>query len=218
MSNGKTRPLGSGGFTPAGSIVNIVLVALVVVVLVLCVGVFVLYNHDKSSSDDARSVQQAFTQLNETYNDISGKYTALIANDADLKERYNTLNTNYKNVSDNYASLKNQSDITTVKLGEFMENDPTVAYTYRIQANDSLNFDNSSNVTTSDLVVTLYNVGKTDLNNVIVRCKIQSLVTNQTSELPAPQPISIPSLSKKQVFFYNLDNATQVEAVYVTLT
>jgi len=163
-------------------------------------------------------VQQAFTQLNETYNDISGKYTALIANDADLKERYNTLNTNYKNVSDNYASLKNQSDITTVKLGEFMENDPTVAYTYRIQANDSLNFDNSSNVTTSDLVVTLYNVGKTDLNNVIVRCKIQSLVTNQTSELPAPQPISIPSLSKKQVFFYNLDNATQVEAVYVTLT
>lgn len=216
MSNGKTRPLGSGGLTPSGSIVNIALVALVVIVLVLCVGVFVLYNHDKSAGDDAANAKQALTQLNDSYNDISGKYTALIANDADLKERYNTLNTNYKNVSDNYASLKNQSDTATVKLGEFMENDPTVAYTYKIQTNNSLNFDNSSNVTTSDLVVTLYNVGKTDLDNVIVRCKIQSLVTNQTSEL-APQPISIPSLSKKQVFFYNLDNTTRVEAVYVTM-
>ena len=211
MSNGKSKSLNSGGFTPAGSIVNIAIVVLVVIVLVLCAGVFVLYNHDKSASDDAKAAQDSLSVLNASYGDLSGKYTALVANNADLSERYNTLNTNYNNVSGNYNSLKNQSDTTTVKLGEFLENDPTVAYTYNITANG-----NTSNITTMLLTVTAYNVAKVDISNVVVTVNIMSIIDNQTSQLTDTIP-AMPALSKKQVFFDGLSNTTRVQSVTVRI-
>ncbi len=212
MSNGKSKSLNSGGFTPAGSIVNIAIVVLVVIVLVLCAGVFVLYNHDKTTSDSAKSAQDSYNLLNASYDDLSGKYTALVANDADLNQRYNALNTNYNNVSGNYDSLKNQSDSMTVKLGEFMESDPTVAYTYNITANNSVD-----NVTSMLLTVTAYNVARVDINNVVVTVNIVSaLDANQTGQLTTTIPL-MPALSKKSVYWDNLNNTTRVQSVWVKI-
>ena len=170
-----------------------------------------LYNHDKGASDDAKSAKDSYSVLNASYDDLSGKYTALVANDADLSERYNELNTNYHNVSGNYDSLKNQSDSMTVKLGEFLENDPKVAYTYNITANGT-----ASNVTTMILTVSAYNVAKVDISNVVVTVNIISILDNSTGQLTKTIP-AMPALSKTQVVFDNLDNTTRVQSVWVNI-
>ncbi|HTY89621.1 MAG TPA: hypothetical protein VMC84_00425 [Methanocella sp.] len=208
MSNGKS--LSSGGFKPAGSLSTIVVIVLVVVVLILCAGVFMLYNNEKGASNDAASARQAYTALNESYNDLSGRYTALVANNADLSQRYDILNADYKNTSADYASLKNQSETTTVKLGEFLENDPAVAYNYNIMSNTTNN-----NTTTLDVKVNVYNVCKTDVSNVVVKLTIQSMADNSTGEL-VKTIASIPTLGSSSVDF-TLDNTSRVQSVWANL-
>lgn len=208
MSNGKS--LGSGGFSPSGSLVNVAVVVLVVLVLVLCAGVFLLYNQEKGASNDAKIAQDSYIQLNDSYNDLSGRYTALVTNNAELNERYNTLNTEYNNVSANYAALKNQSESTTVKIGEFLESDPTVAYCYDLQSDTGEN-----NTTVLRLKVNVYNVGKSDASNVNVKVTIKSITDNSTGEL-VKTISTIPSLSKRTVD-WELDNTSRVQSVWVGL-
>ncbi len=206
MSN--SRSLGSGGFSPAGSIVNIAVVVLVVLVLVLCAGVFLLYNQEKGASNDAKIARDSYNTLNASYNDLSGRYTALVTSNADLSERFNALNEDFENVSSSYAALKNQSESTTVKIGEFLEADPTVAYCYKLTADAS-----ASNTTVLKLKVNVYNVGKADLSNVNVKVTIMSIADNSTGELVKTIP-TLPSLGKRTVD-WDLDNTTRVQNVWV---
>lgn len=208
MSNG--RSLGSGGFKPNGSLSNIIVVVLVVVVLILCAGVFLMYNNEKGANNDAAAAKKALTELNDSYNDLSGKYTALVANNADLKGRFDRLETEYNNVSTNYDSLKSQSDTMTVKIGEFLESEPTVAYNYRISS--SLGANNTSDM---KLTVNVFNVGNTDVSSVLVKVTIQSLADNSTGEL-VKTISSIPSLSSRSIEF-TLDNSTRVQSVWVNI-
>jgi hypothetical protein len=192
-------------------LVNVVVVVLVVVVLVLCAGVFLLYNQEKAANNDATNAKQSYDTLNASYGELSGKYTALVANNADLSERYDNLNDEFKNATSNYAALKNQSDTTTVKLGEFMETDPTVAYTYRISSSTGAN-----NTTVLLLDVFVYNVGKSDVSNVVVKTVYKSIIDNSTGEFVKPIAL-IPSLGKRSVEF-ELDNMSRVQSVWVGLT
>jgi predicted Fe-Mo cluster-binding NifX family protein len=208
LSNGKS--LGSGGFKPSGSITNIVVVVLVVVVLILCAGVFMLYNQEKGANNDATAAKQAYKTLNDTYNELSGKYSALVASNADLNERYDLLDTEYKNVSTDYNSLKNQSDSTTVKIGEFLESEPTVAYSYSIASDIGAN-----NTTVLGLKVNVYNVCKSDVSNVVVKVTIKSITDDTTGEL-VKTISSIPSLGSR-VVEWELDNTSRVQSVWVTL-
>jgi hypothetical protein len=210
LSNGKS--LGGGGFSPPGSLVNVAVVVLVVLVLVLCAGVFMLYNQEKGSSNDAKIARDSYNTLNDSYNDLSGRYTALVTNNADLNERYNTMEEEYENVSANYAALKNQSDSTTVKMGEFLESEPTVAYCYRLLSDTGPN-----NTTVLRLKVDVYNVGSSDINNAIVNVKIRSAANrsmDQLGELTNSTGM-LPSLGKRTIIFDNLDNTTQVQSVFV---
>ncbi|HTX44022.1 MAG TPA: hypothetical protein VMC61_04780 [Methanocella sp.] len=193
---------------------NVALVVLVVLVLVLCGGVFLLYNQEKGASNDAKIARDSYSTLNDSYNDLSGRYTALVTNDAELNERYNALNTDYKNVSASYAALKNQSDTTTVKIGEFLESDPTVAYCYRLTSDTGAN-----NTTVLRLSVNVYNVGVSNINNAIVKVKITSAANNsseQVGELTNSTGM-LPSLGKRTVTFNNLDNTTLIQSVWVGL-
>jgi len=208
LSNGKS--LGSGGFRPTGSLSNIVVIVLVVVVLILCAGVFMLYNQEKGANNDATSAKQSYASLNDSYNELSGKYTALVANNADLGQRYDVLTADYDNVSADYASLRNQSETTTVKLGEFLENEPTIAYNYRILAVTDAN-----NTSSMDVRVNVYNVCKTDVNNTVVKLTIQSMTDNSTGELVKTIP-TITMLNSSSVDFY-LDNSSKVQGVWVNL-
>jgi uncharacterized protein (UPF0333 family) len=208
LSNGKS--LGSGGFKPIGSLANIIVVVLVVVVLILCAGVFMMYNNEKGANNDAAAAKQAFGALNDSYNDLSGKYTALVANNADLKERFGQLETKYDNVSTDYNSLKNQSDTMTVKVGEFLESEPTVAYNYLITSGMGAN-----NTTDMKLTVNVFNVCNKDVSSVLVKVTIQSLSDNSTGEL-VKTISSIPSLSSRSIDF-TLDNSTRVQSVWVNI-
>jgi hypothetical protein len=208
LSNGKS--LGGGGFSPPGSLVNVAVVVLVVLVLVLCAGVFMLYNQEKGASNDAKIARDSYNTLNDSYNDLSGRYTALVTDNADLNERYNTIEAEYENVSANYAALKNQSDSTMVKMGEFLESDPTVAYHYRLLSDTGAN-----NTTVLRLKVDVYNVCKSDVSNVNVMITLRSIVDNSTGELVKTIP-SIPSLGKRSVD-WELDNTSRVQSVWVGL-
>lgn len=206
MSNGKS--LSSGGFKPPGSLSNIVVVVLVVVVLILCAGVFMLYNQEKGANNDATSAKKSLADLNTSYSELSGKYSALVASNADLGERFDLLEEEYRNTSANYAQLKNQSDSTTVRLGEFLESDPTVAYTYRMTSSAG---DNNSTIL--GLKVNVYNVYKADINNVVVVVKVIDKTTGDLGELTKTITL-IPSLSSRTVE-WELDNVSQVQSVWV---
>jgi len=209
LSNGKS--LGGGGFSPSGSLVNVALVVLVVLVLVLCAGVFLLYNQEKGASNDAKIAKDSYNALNDSYNDLTGRYTALVTNNADLSERYDALDAEYGNVSANYAALKNQSDSTTVKIGEFLESDPTVAYNYVLSSGTGAN-----NTTVLLLKVNVYNVGKSDVGNVNVKVTIKSITDNNSTGELVKTISSIPSLSKRSAD-WELDNTTRVQSVWVGL-
>jgi hypothetical protein len=191
--------------------VNVALVVLVVLVLVLCAGVFLLYNQEKGASNDAKIAKDSYNALNDSYNDLTGRYTALVTNNADLSERYDALDAEYGNVSANYAALKNQSDSTTVKIGEFLESDPTVAYNYVLSSGTGAN-----NTTVLLLKVNVYNVGKSDVGNVNVKVTIKSITDNNSTGELVKTISSIPSLSKRSAD-WELDNTTRVQSVWVGL-
>lgn len=169
-----------------------------------------LYNQEKGANNDATAAKQAYKTLNDTYNELSGKYSALVASNADLNERYDLLDTEYKNVSTDYNSLKNQSDSTTVKIGEFLESDPTVAYTYSISSDLSAN-----NSTVLGLKVNVYNVCKSDVSNVVVKVTIKSITDDTQGEL-VKTISSIPSLGSR-VVEWELDNTSRVQSVWVSI-
>ncbi len=208
LSNG--RSLGSGGFSPTSSLVNVVVVILIVVVLILCGGVFMLYNQEKGANNDAVAAKLAYGSLNDSYNALSGKYATQVANNADLSERYDLLDAKYRNESLNYASLKNQSETTMVKLGDFLENDPTVAYSYAITAGNG-----TDNSTALVLKVNVFNVCKADIRSVNIKVTIKSTVDNSTGELVKTIP-TIPSLGKSTAT-WDIDNVTRVQNVWVGL-
>ncbi|AFD00010.1 hypothetical protein Mtc_1256 [Methanocella conradii HZ254] len=208
MSSG--RSLSRGGFSPSGSLTNVLVVALVVIVLLLCAGVFLLYNQEKGASNDARIARDALNTMNMSYNDLSNKYAALAANCSELKERYDLLQGQYDNVSSNYAALKNQSDTMMVKLGEFLESDPTVAYNYEI-----LLAERENNTTVQVLTVNVYNVCNKDMGDVNVKVTIRSMADNSTGELVKTIK-GMPSLSKRSVE-WELDSLSRVQSVWVGL-
>jgi hypothetical protein len=183
-------------------------VVLVVIVLLLCGGVFLLYNQEKGASNDARIARDALSMMNVSYNDLSNKYAALAANCSELKERYAQLQGQYDNVSSSYATLKNQTDTTMVKLGEFLESDPTVAYNYEILAVAKEN-----NTTVQVVTVNVYNVCGKDLGDVNVKITIRSVADNSTGELVKTIE-GMPSLSKRSVQ-WELDSLSRVQGVWV---
>jgi hypothetical protein len=156
----------------------------------------------------ATAAKKSLADLNTSYGELSGKYSALVASNADLGERFDLLEEEYRNTSANYAQLKNQSDSTTVRLGEFLESDPTVAYTYRMTSSAG---DNNSTIL--GLKVNVYNVYKADINNVVIVVKVIDKTTGDLGELTKTITL-IPSLSSRTVE-WELDNVSQVQSVWV---
>jgi hypothetical protein len=216
LSNGRSKSLNSGGSISGGSLTYIVIVALVVIVLVLCAGIYLLYNQNNTNSRNSQNAQQAFTTLNNTYNQLSNQYSTLVTSDAELTQRYNALNVSFSNATSSYSQLKNQSDTTVAELGNLMESGPAIAWRYTNVVNSSSN-DTVSGVTGMDTVVTVYNIGSVDVSNVIVTCTFQSISNNSsTGQLIQTIP-ELQSLNKSTVSF-NLDNTTRVQSVYAAIT
>lgn len=187
---------------------NGILVALIIIVLVLGVGAYSYYGQTQSQSNDLKAKQAALDSLNSSYVDLSGKYTTLQANDRDLTQRYEEMNVTYAGISDKYNSLKNESDSYEVKIGDFLESGPAIAYTYSIVV-DSMN-----NSTNQIVTATAYNVGQQDANNVVASIMVSS--DNKTGMLTKNIPL-VRSMGKEQAVWI-IDNVTTVQRVWVGLS
>lgn len=187
---------------------NGILVALVIIVLVLCVGAYSFYGQTQSQSSDLKSKQAALDSLNSSYIDLSSKYTTLQASDRDLTQRYEQMNVTYSGISDKYNSLKNQSDSFEVKIGDFLESGPAIAYTYTIVV-DSVN-----NSTNQLVTATAYNVGQQDATNVVASVMVAS--DNKTGMMTKTIPL-VRSMGKEQAVWI-IDNQTTVQRLWVGLS
>ncbi len=184
---------------------NGILVALVVIVLVLGAGAYSFYGQTQSQTNDLKAKQTALDSLNSSYMDLSNKYTSLQANDRDLNQHYEEMNVTYTSMSDKYNSLKNQSDSFEVKIGDFLESGPAIAYTYTIVA------DTKNNSTNQVVTATAYNVGQQDANNVVASILVSS--DNKTGMLTKNIPL-VRSMGKEQAVWI-IDNVTTVQRVWV---
>jgi hypothetical protein len=187
---------------------NGILVALVIIVLVLVVGAYSFYGQTQSQSTDLKSKQSALDSMNSSYIDLSGKYTTLQASDRDLTQRYEQMNVSYSAISDKYNSLKNESDSYEVKIGDFLESGPAIAYTYTIVV-DSLN-----NSTNQLVTATAYNVGQQDATNVVA--SIMVATDNNTGMMTKTIPL-VRSMGKEQAVWV-INNVTTVQRVWVGLS
>jgi uncharacterized protein YlxW (UPF0749 family) len=208
LSNGKPKALQSGSFMDGSILKNGILVALVIIVLVLGVGAYSFYGQTQSQTSDLKTKQTALDSLNGSYSDLSNKYTTLQASDRDLTQRYEQMNVSYSSISDKYNSLKNQSDSYEVKIGDFLESGPAIAYTYTI-AVDSVN-----NSTNQLVTATAYNVGQQDATNVVASILVSS--DNKTGMLTKSIPL-VRSMGKEQVVWV-IDNVTTVQRLWVGLS
>ncbi|HEY3422336.1 MAG TPA: hypothetical protein VGK13_04190 [Methanocellaceae archaeon] len=187
---------------------NGILVALVIIVLVLCMGAYSFYGQTQSQSNDLKSKQTALDSLNSSYVDLSGKYATLQASDRDMTQRYEQMNVTYSSMSDKYNSLKNQSDSYEVKIGDFLESGPAIAYTYTIMV------DSRNNSTNQIVTATAYNVGQQDATNVFASITIAS--DNKTGMLTKNIPL-VRSMGKEQAVWI-IDNVTTVQRLWVGLS
>jgi hypothetical protein len=187
---------------------NGILVALVIIVLVLCMGAYSFYGQTQSQSNDLKSKQTALDSLNSSYVDLSDKYATLQASDRDMTQRYEQMNVTYSSMSDKYNSLKNQSDSYEVKIGDFLESGPAIAYTYTIMV------DSRNNSTNQIVTATAYNVGQQDATNVFASITIAS--DNKTGMLTKNIPL-VRSMGKEQAVWI-IDNVTTVQRLWVGLS
>lgn len=187
---------------------NGILVALVIIVLVLGAGAYSFYGQTQSQASDLKAKQTALDGLNSSYVDLSSKYTTLQANDRDLTQRYEQMNVTYSGIADKYNSLKNQSDSFEVKLGDFLESGPTIAYTYTIIA------DTKNNSTNQVVTATAYNVGQQDATNVVASIVVST--DNNTGVQTKTIPL-IRSMGKEQAVWI-INNVTTVQRLWVGLS
>ena len=182
--------------------------ALVIIVLLLGLGAYSFYSQTQSQASDLKAKQTALDSLNGTYSDLSSRYMTLQANDRDLTQRYEQMNVTYSSISDKYNSLKNQSDSFEVKIGDFLESGPAIAYTYTILA------DTRNNSTDQVVTATAYNVGQQDANNVVASILVSS--DNKTGMMTKTIPL-VRSMGKEQAVWI-INNVTTVQRLWVGLS
>lgn len=187
---------------------NGILIALVIIVLVLGAGAFSFYGQTQSQASDLKNKQLALESMNSSYSDLSSKYAAMQSENAKMTERYEQMNVTYSSISDKYEALKNQSDSFEVKLGDFLESGPVIAYTYKITP------DTANNSTMQIVTATAYNVGQQDATNVVASITVSE--DNKTGMQTKTIPL-VRSLGKGQAV-WAINSTTTVDRVWMGLS
>ncbi|MCD1295063.1 hypothetical protein CUJ83_08640 [Methanocella sp. CWC-04] len=158
---------GKGGSADKGSLIkNGLVVILVIVVLVMCAGVYVLYDETGKKNADLKQKQDDYDALNAAYLDIESKYTSLTASYSELNESHIKITNDYEDLLSEYGTLQNKTSVVDNKVNAFLENGVLITYTYSISASST----NNSSVKT--LTVTAFNIGKETAGSVEVLCKV----------------------------------------------
>lgn len=167
MNGSKHRPLGRGSAGLGGSIEGKIILVLVVIIVVLGATAFALYSTYKSQEKTLNTKQAEYDAMSANLSQITTDYATLNANYNRQTGDFNTVKANYGNVSEQYEALLNRTSLVDSRLNTFLENDPTVAYTYRVEPKVL-----PDNTTDKVLTVTAYNLGKTDAGIISVICTV----------------------------------------------
>jgi len=111
--------------------------------------------------------QAYYEAANANLSRMKADYAALTSNNSRTSNDFDTVKTSYDNLSAQYAELRNRSSLVDDRLNTFLENDPTIAFTYTIAP--KMLPDNTADKVVN---VTAYNLGKTDAGTIKVICTI----------------------------------------------
>lgn len=202
MNSGRHRPIGSGKPAIGGSIGSIVIIVLVIVVIVLGAVAFSMYSTTKSQAAALDSKQADLEAVSTNLSQMTSDYATLNADYNRNADELLAVRGNYDNVSAQYTALLNRSSLVDGRLNTFLENEPTIAYTYTVSPKQ---LPDGSHDTV--LLVTAYNLGKADVANVKVICTV-----NESNSVNAYNKTfsSVRSLDKRQAEWEFQGNATVV--------
>jgi hypothetical protein len=164
------RPLSGGSPLRGGrSSEGKFIIALVVVAVVLAAIAFALFAANQSQDKTLRDRQAELDSVGANLSTVTADLAALYHNYTELSGQFTTVKTNYDNVTQQYLALQNKSTAVDTRLNSFLENDLTIAYTYKIVP--KLLPDN-----TTDQVVTVsaYNLGKFEVPAMKIKCIVKS--------------------------------------------
>ncbi len=196
------KPLNRG--SPEGKFV----VALVAVVVILAAVAFALFAANQSQDKALDEKQAELDAVNGNLSKLTQSLASLDANYTQLSGEFAAVKSNYDSVSSQYQELQNRSNTVDSRLNSFLENEPTIAYTYVVtpkQLPDS--------TTEKVLTVTAYNLGKADAGSIKILCTVK--IGNTTSVYN--QSFSyVRSMDKRQAK-WEFSNDTVIEDVWAGL-
>ncbi|CAJ37505.1 hypothetical protein [Methanocella arvoryzae] len=202
MDGKKYKPLSGGQGAFSGSIEGKIVIVLVLIVIVLGAVTFALFSTNKAQEAAILEKQAEYDALSVNFSQISADYATLNANFNRQTDDYLSIKANYDNVSELYNALLNKSSLVDNRLNTFLEADPAVSYTYRVEPK-VLPDGRTDNLLTIDV----YNVGKTDVAMVNVLWTL-----NESGSINAyNKSLSfLRTLDKRQVTWEYDSNATLV--------
>ncbi|MGA9140332.1 MAG: hypothetical protein WBZ29_08915 [Methanocella sp.] len=198
---GRGSPLGGSG---EGKL----FIALVIVCVILAAVAFALFaanqSQDKSLKDRVAELEAIEGNMSQATQDLA----MLRANYSSLSGQLATVKANYEDVSSRYHALQNKSDTDITRMNTFLEDTPTIAYTYVIAS--KLLADNKTNQV---VTVTAYNLGKTDVDGIKMTCTVKTGNTTSVQEQTFPSVMSM----DKRAYSWEFSNNTIIEDVWAGL-
>ncbi|WP_424359576.1 hypothetical protein [Methanocella sp. MCL-LM] len=202
MDGRKHKPLSGSAGAFSGSIEGKIVIVLVLIVIVLGAVTFALYSTNKAQETAMKEKQADYDAVSTNLSQISADYAALNANYNRQTDDYLAIKANYDNVSELYNALLNRSSLVDSRLNTFLENDPAVSYSYRVEPKVL-----PDGRTDKFLTIDVYNTGKTDAALVNVLWTI-----NESGNINAYNKTFsyLRTLDKRQVTYQFDGNATLV--------
>jgi|AGTN01.3.fsa_nt_gi hypothetical protein len=200
------RPLSRGSpLRSGGSSEGKFIIALVIIAAVLAAVAFALFAANQVQDKDLRNKQAELDAIGANLSQVTANLTSLRHDYTDLNVELTTVKANYNNVTQQYLSLQNKSSTVDTRLNNFLENNLTIAYTYKIE--QKVLPDSSIDQV---LTVSAYNMGKFEIPSVKIKCTVK--VGNQTSEYNETYP-QVMSLDKRQKS-WEFGNGTEIVDVW----
>lgn len=201
-----TKPLSRG--SPLGGPESRLFIAVVIVCVILAAVAFALFAANQSQDKSLKDKQTALDAIEVNLSQVTHNLTMLRANYSTLSGQLAMVNANYENISSLYLALQNQSSNVDARLDMFLEDAPTIAYTYIVTPKQI-----SENQTAKVVTIAAYNMGKTDAS-ITMMCTVKSgnstSVNNQTFQ-------SVMSLDKR-MYSWEFSNDTTIVEVWAGLS
>jgi hypothetical protein len=181
------------------------IIALVIVAVVLAAIAFALFAANQSQDKALQDKQAELDLVGVNLSKATSNFTSLYNNYTDLNQQFTMVKANYENVTQQYLELQNKSTTVDTRLNSFLENDLTIAYTYKIEQKPL-----PDNSTDQVITITAYNLGKFEVPDMMIKCIVKA--GNQTSEYNQTYTF-VRSMDKRQKT-WEFNSASEIISVW----